>query len=161
MLDKNFNFKDFAFECSRAFGALVSMRDDPMGTPIPQSLPEDTYHKKAYAKAVKILAEWKKLSKKEKEKKIKAQISRSISSTKNQMKKNESGNIKIRAMIKEAQKWNPPTPEHVGLKNFMIKQLFNSLENNDYYEKKINELDNMNLKTHIAEYEKSLRYSIV
>ena len=30
------SFNDFMWGCARAFGALIMMRDDPPGTPIPE-----------------------------------------------------------------------------------------------------------------------------
>lgn len=38
-------FKDFALACARAFGALISMRDDALDAPMPaEILPDTKYH---------------------------------------------------------------------------------------------------------------------
>ena len=36
--------KDFIMLCTRAFGALISMRDEPLSTPIPQEIKADTQY---------------------------------------------------------------------------------------------------------------------
>lgn len=37
-------FDDFAWQCARAFGALIMMRDDPMSAPIPQKFEPTAEH---------------------------------------------------------------------------------------------------------------------
>lgn len=53
MIDKNQNFNEFALSCSRAFGALIQMRDDPINADIPEEIKYDLYHEekiKSYSK---------------------------------------------------------------------------------------------------------------
>ncbi len=40
----NLSFKSFVLQCSRAFGALVTMRDDDNNAPIPDEIKPDDYH---------------------------------------------------------------------------------------------------------------------
>jgi hypothetical protein len=35
------------------------------------------------------------------------------------------------AMLKKVQAWSPPTPDHAGLKTFMVEQLTNSIDHED------------------------------
>ena len=45
-IETGITFEQFALNCSRAFGALSNMRDDPSGTPIPNKIkprPQPTF----------------------------------------------------------------------------------------------------------------------
>jgi len=44
-------FSDFALSCARAFGALITMRDDPHDTPIPETFEPSDYNAKKLAEA--------------------------------------------------------------------------------------------------------------
>jgi hypothetical protein len=45
------SFEDFAMTCARAFGALYSMRDEPMDAPIPETFVASGYHADELEKA--------------------------------------------------------------------------------------------------------------
>src|SRR5438309_7441629 len=42
------DFATFALTCARGFGALITMRDDPMDAEIPDEFPVDEYAMRAY-----------------------------------------------------------------------------------------------------------------
>jgi len=44
MLDDKQDFRTFAMSCARAFGALITMRDEPADAPIPDEFKPDPYH---------------------------------------------------------------------------------------------------------------------
>ena len=44
-------FKDYALLCARAFGACVSMRDEPLDAEIPEEFKPNDYHEKSLQKA--------------------------------------------------------------------------------------------------------------
>src|SRR5687768_6886698 len=51
-------FNDFALSCARAFGALITMRDDAMDAPIPEEFkPETNYHDDRIAADTKRMGE--------------------------------------------------------------------------------------------------------
>ena len=50
-------FSEFVMQCARAFGALITMRDDPHDAPIPDEFSPDAYHQKALASAEERLRE--------------------------------------------------------------------------------------------------------
>ena len=57
---KDITFEEFALRCARAFGALISMRDEPIDAPIPERFEPSDYHLKELEKAKKRLKEVKK-----------------------------------------------------------------------------------------------------
>jgi hypothetical protein len=121
------SFEKFVWSCARAFGALVTMRDDPMDAPIPQAFESSTYNAQALAKARAELT------------RLQAMMKREISAAcaadyEQQMKRHgewltEKAQLreKYTAMLAKVQAWAPPTPDHAGMKDFMVKQITESI----------------------------------
>ena len=126
---KETSFKDFALLCARHFGALLHMKDEDLDAPIRKREP-DTYYLKQLEKAKKDLADFltnpptEDSLAKEYEEKVERMRKKDAETNKNRQE------LKARyeAMLKKAQDWNPPTSEHKNLKNFMIKQLNESMD---------------------------------
>ncbi len=55
-------FKDYAYICARAFGALIHLRDEPLSPHIPDDIEGSEYHKQRAADAETELAALDKLS---------------------------------------------------------------------------------------------------
>lgn len=125
---KDQSFPEFALACARAFGALILMRDDPKDAPIPDEFAPDDYHVKkiaearaefdrlvsmtnveADAEAVRLADEW--------------DAARAAEEATRLARK-----ARYEAMRDEAEAWDPPTSEHQGLKEFMVKQLTESID---------------------------------
>jgi len=49
--NENFTFPEFAMLCAREFGALISMRDEPLDTPVPERFEPDDFYRKQYEAA--------------------------------------------------------------------------------------------------------------
>lgn len=121
-------FKEFTLRCARAFGALIHMRDDGLDVPVPETVqPMSTYHKDALEESFKKKAEYETMT-------VEA-IERAISN--NQWMRERTNKQEHKRLLKEKQAfesmlekvraWQPPTPDHEGLKKFMIEQLEMSL----------------------------------
>lgn len=113
----NLSFKDFALRCARA------MMDD-----LPRlENEEESYHKHELIEALDELA----LAKKDKAaafKKLENRRAYNIKYHLNEIKrKNELGDAYQR-MINEVKAWEPPTSDHVGFKDFMLQQLYDSVK---------------------------------
>lgn len=127
MLDQKQTFSEFMLGCSRAFGALVHMRDDPSTAAIPEQLVASDYYLKQQKVAETELQRLLKLSAEQQcfegetlkrttlEAKYKAQ----------EVEADEAS--QICTMIKLVEIWSPPTSEHFGLKTFALDQLRRSL----------------------------------
>lgn len=125
---EDITFKEFAILCARQFGALVHMRDEPLDAPIRKREPE-TYYLKQLEKAKKDLANFlanpptEDSLAKEWEEKVEKMKKEDAETNKN----HQELKARYEAMLKQVRAWNPPTIEHVNLKNFMIKQLNESI----------------------------------
>lgn len=122
--EKGQSFNDFVLTCARAFGACVHQRDEPMNVrPKPEKREKDGYHTLRLNDAlaslndVKTWTDEKKINFGEEAKFEEIQIyTRYIKEARKKRQRYED-------MIEKVSQWNPPTGEHVGLKNFMLEQL--------------------------------------
>lgn len=127
---KNVTLKDFMLRCARAFGACVMMRDEPLSTPIPERFEPDDYHLKQIERIEKELKElndnpktqeeWEEAYQKAYDEEINYYMERKFQKAK----------LKLRYenMISAVSNWEPPTKDHVDLKEFALKQLKESLD---------------------------------
>ncbi len=125
---KQVGFEEFTMKCARAFGALVTIRDEPLDAPIPNEFQPSNYHLDALEKAKKFLAKVEKWDNVRAEKEAKKAFVEEVSLVKNSGEKRVRTGRNYIAMLKRAGKWIPPTKDHEGLKSFMIDQLADSIE---------------------------------
>lgn len=121
------SFKEFLLNCSRAFGALVHLRDQP-DAEIPDEIEPKTYHKE---KLSELRSELKKVNQMEDEEILEeweqirddaiGRAEKSISEAQELREKYED-------MLEKVKDWEPPTEDHQNLKDFMIEQIEKSID---------------------------------
>jgi hypothetical protein len=129
-------FQQFALRCARAFGACVEMRDSDMDEPIPDEFKPSDYHTNALKEANKNLAKYKSMTIEKATAESKIAYARELNERNIHMEENNKQIKLYEDMLVKVKKWIPPTPEHVELKEFMIKQIEGSIEFDgmgDYY----------------------------
>lgn len=122
------DFKTYALGCARNFGALVMMRDEPSNIPIPERFEPSDFSKKELQKAIDKLElfnlysnnEWLELRDMEYKKDV--EYYAKAKSEEIELK------TKYTAMLAQAKSWVAPTKEHTGLRDFMIKQIEDSIQ---------------------------------
>lgn len=127
MVEKKQSFADFAMSCARAFGALVTMREESMDAPIPTAFVPSDYHVKERDKAIVKLAKLKTMTNKERIAFGEAEKKKSVADYRNAMNRAKKENEPLLAMLDKVSQWKPPSTEHVHLKEFMEEQLRTSL----------------------------------
>jgi hypothetical protein len=121
-------FEDFALSCARAFGALISMRDDAMDAPIPEEIKPDTrYYDERLADDQKRLQEVQAMTKAELDAAASADYAAAIESRNGYIARQSEEAARLNAMMVKVRAWEPPTPDHAEMKRFMIDQLKISL----------------------------------
>ena len=127
-ISEGISFEKFVLRCARAMGALIMMRDEPFDTPIPDKFEPSKYHVKELEKANQRYSFLLHLNvdqiKEYSEKEYQEQLQ---SWQKCEHDKLELSN-KYNEMLAKVVQWIPPTKEHVGFKEFMIKQIRESIE---------------------------------
>ena len=156
--------KDFAMLCARAMGACIMMRDEPSSTAIPDEFRPSTWSKDAQAMAQEELDALLALSPAE-------VVAKATSFYVDERTRREKANEECRLararcleMALKVDAWQPPTPDHQGLKTYMFDQLRITAEgNSDLYDEPLEEKTPtawlaarlFEIRARIASYEKS------
>lgn len=120
-------FAEFAKLCSRAFGALIHMRDDHMGSDITLPVLSD-YHEKALKEATARLEELQSMTAEQKASEAATSNTETSNYYAEQSDKKKATRNAYLSMLEQVRAWDPPTPEHIEFKGFMEKQLEESID---------------------------------
>lgn len=129
--EENFTFKKFAMRCARNFGALIEMRGEPLDAEIDfgKCFQPSDYYKKALERVEKEYQEF--LDNPPTEEKLGEEYDKKVNNDFEKfLERKESRNAlqeRYAAMLEQVKAWEPPTEEHNGLKEFMIRQLQESV----------------------------------
>lgn len=121
--DNNATFAQYLWRCARGMGALVRMRDNSLGADAPAEFTPDRYYEHSLNRAEKRLAELRAMSDDDARAQHKAERGRVMQSTVEINDNTRETAAKYDAMRAEVEAWEPPTPDHEGLKKFMLEQL--------------------------------------
>jgi hypothetical protein len=160
---ENVTFKEFALCCARAFGACVDMRDEPFDKEIPKEFKPNMYH----AEKLKIFENEYKNFEKIADNEVRINAKNDFDTELKRIDvniKRAKEILKRYALIRaKVMKWNPPTSEHVGLKDFMLSQIDMCTKDGrevNYYEEERRKLILKSVEEWKADKKKSLLWSI-
>lgn len=120
---KGQSFSSFVWTCAKAFGACVTMRDYNSDTPVPEEFKPSDYHSK---KADEISWEIRRLDKASDAgllKEIKQETAKVERMNADYRLEYETKKNRFAEMTRQVEKWEPPSKDHEGLKEFMKEQL--------------------------------------
>lgn len=120
-------FEQFAMQCSRAFGALVTMRDEPTDAPIPDHIAPESYYQEWLEREHVELNRLLSFTEADIEREAEAEYQRQVEAHAERMKTAADLRAKYESMLASVNAWAPPTAEHQGLKDFMIQQITESI----------------------------------
>ena len=141
-IEKGISFKEFALDCARAFGALISMREESRDKPIPKELKADTkHHDDAIVVAEAEIARLNGMSLAEAENCAASDYQDALQRWSKSVADTEELRKKYFAMREQVVAWEPPSKDHDGLKQFMLQQIdcckFEYTVNDEYAPKKM------------------------
>jgi len=122
------DFESFAWLCARAFGACISLRDDPMTTTRPGVFVARDYHRKALSEARSELARLVALTDDDWCAEHDAAQKKVIYDRESENAKRLEQKGRYETMLNAVIAWEPPTEDHVEMKSFMEKQLRESID---------------------------------
>jgi GTP1/Obg family GTP-binding protein len=123
------DFKTYAMNCARAFGACVMLRDEPGGGErIPDAFEPSDYHLKAVEKARVELAALDAMTPAECERAAAKAWDDAETSRLMRLEDCRKLRAAYEAMLSKVQAWVPPTPDHAGLHEFMRTQIEQSID---------------------------------
>jgi hypothetical protein len=121
-------FEQFAFGCARAFGALVTMRDDPSDAPIPEHFAPSDHHQKRLEETHAEMDQIKAMTGAQLTECAMADHRAELNRYHEYIAKENALRGKYEAMLEKVNAWVPPTSEHSALKDFMAEQIKQSIQ---------------------------------
>lgn len=120
--------RPFAMQCARAFGALITMRDDPHDAKIPHKFEPDTrYSDERITEAQEKLSSLPRMSPAECDAAASADQEQAVAAWRDRAQTRELQRRRYEDMISKVHAWR--SPEAVsGLKDFMLEQLTKSID---------------------------------
>ena len=128
ILDGKVNtFEEFATVCTRAFGATIHMRDNPMDSPYEPRTPSD-YHTNSIQSKRERLEEIESMSDEKIVEDFNTQLGEDLKYHQTKMEEDKRNLEKLNSMLESAKSWSPPTEDHQPFRNFMIEQIESTIK---------------------------------
>lgn len=119
--------RDFALQCARGMGALITMRDEPWNAPIPKQFsPQNSYHDEHIDAAKKLLAELPALTAAECDARAQAEFDAAMAEHLRYAGNRSLSKTRYQEMLGKVEQWKP-ADGLTGLKDFMLEQLNESI----------------------------------
>lgn len=128
------SFPDFALTCARAFGALITLRDESIDAPIPDTIEPSTWAAEQAEKDRARIAEIEAWTEVEADDAAHRAWHSAWTRWNAGRAEREARKARYEAMIAQVEAWEPPTPDHLEMKRFMLDQLAESLRFDCGYE---------------------------
>lgn len=125
------SFEQFVWQCARGMGALIMMRDEPSGAPIPERFEPSDYNAKKLQAAKDELTRLVNLTPDQMIAECEAEHAKLEAEKAERLAENEKQLAAYRAMLDQVLAWVPPTKDHEGLKEFMADQIRQSIKFDD------------------------------
>lgn len=122
------SFEQYVWNCARAFGALVLMRDEPANAPIPDRFEESSYYAKQIPETRAALEALDRMSETEREAAAKKSYEDALASHRKYAAEKATLRMQYEDMLARVEAWQPPTPDHVELRKFMADQIRQSID---------------------------------
>lgn len=121
------DFQKFVLGCARAFGALITMRDEPSDAPIPEKFEPSNYHVEQVAEARRRQAELEAMTPALAEKAAEGAYRAAMERHEKYIAEKNALREKYTAMLQQVNDWKSPSPDHAELKKFMREQIEESI----------------------------------
>lgn len=129
-IEEGCSFKEYLTACAKAFGGFFHQRDDRTDAPLrleSEDKEETARYNKKIAKAREEYALIGKLTQEELAKECQKWNAGALKSWQDRVFDYSTKMAKYQTMLAKVMAWEPPTPEHEGIKKFMIEQIQISL----------------------------------
>lgn len=157
------SFPEFALNCARAFGACVTLRDDPQ-EPIPEVFEATNWHLERIKEAEAELKCFESIGPQEALRAMNEEVSKQIEYHRDGIEKDRKLKESYEAMLAKVNDWVPPTQDHYGMKEFMQQQIRDSINFDcmgTYHEEAILRLEAMTVDKWIEDKIESAKWTIV
>lgn len=121
-------FKDYALSCARNFGALITMRNQPADAKIPDSFEVAEHYTERVSQAQANLDTFDHCSDELLRVRQESEYKNSCENTAKRLTEMRLGRSRYEDMLDKVENYEPPTEGHVNYKEFMIRQLEDSID---------------------------------
>lgn len=121
-------FSEFAIRCARAMGALITMRDASPDAEVPDEVKPSNNYEIWMNDAISELEVVQSWDNETASAGADAAFKTDMQHYRDAVLERNITHDRYAAMLQEVELWDPPTPEHAGLKKFMREQLVSSIE---------------------------------
>lgn len=121
--DPDYQFEQYVWRCARAFGALVLMRDDPMGASVPERFEPSPFYRDKLKEATARLSELLGTTLEQAAVLSAAEHESECAWRRKERERTMERIARYSAMRESVKAWQPPSKDHVELKLFMLQQL--------------------------------------
>lgn len=173
-ISKGITFEEYAWNCARAFGALVEMRDQPIGATIPEQFEVDNFYLEQIEEVKKKIKWLEKLASDVKacDRQAKTEYKKELQLYEKRKVEIDDLKEKYNAMLERVRVFNPPSNDHVPLKEFMEEQIIQTMEHDcdhkyntpptlltgkQWLAREVKRAET-NFKYYLKEYEKQVKY---
>jgi hypothetical protein len=138
-IEDGISFEEFVLTCARQFSALVTMKDDPLDTKIPDKFEPSNHIVEKIKETQEELEMLQYITEGEADMQAQREYEEQMKSLIERLYEKRKLRRKYENMLNKVYSWEPPTEDHQPLKNFMIQQLEDSIRH-DCNEKIVYEL---------------------
>ena len=121
-------FEEFVWTCARAFGALIDMRDAGPDAVVPEEFKPSPYYRERLAELEDVREKLDSLELSEAAKLAKMEHDAVVRQNADREQSCDDLKWRYEAMIARVKDWMPPSPDHKGMKEFMLDQLRQSIK---------------------------------
>ena len=153
-------FEQYAMNCARAFGALVTMRDEPSGAAIPEQFQPSTYDLEKVQKYTDELQLLNSMTLEQAEVRAESDYQEKLEHRQNSMDRSNRTLDAYEKMLEQAKMYKSPSPDHDEFAKFMIEQIETSIKfDARIFPKKVERLSStLWLAKKIADAESSIKF---
>lgn len=116
------DFRTFALRCARAFGACIMQREDSLEV-LPEPRKENSYHLESLERARTRRADLEAMTLAEADEEAERQYTDAVKRIEGAKARQQEQLERYAKMLAAVRDWTPPTPDHQGLKDFMVQQI--------------------------------------
>lgn len=159
LMEKGQDFRSFVLTCARGMGACIMQRDDPMNEP-PKKQGPSAYNSNGLQAAIAELARLRGMDRDAQYlfaslKKVEAFNRRA-----ERLQRANDENKRLDEAMAQVVAWTPPTPDHAGLKAFMVEQITISRNSLSYLEQSLREVTDKPVRKFYEEAIESAEHDI-
>lgn len=123
------DFRTFAMDCARAFGACIMLRDEPGGgEAIPDEFEPSGHNLERADEATAELSRVMAMTPEQRDAAARAEYAAGVAAAARRSAEVAATRAAYEAMLEKVRAWEPPTADHVGLWEFMEQQIVDSLK---------------------------------